>query len=157
MTSANPAFYATFQVTPEETEGRRLPELGNRQWAIPELQQRLMRVLPESTELVDFEIEHEFERIGQRTMLLHARPLDDAQLILLGMVDLTERRRSERELLMRELSHRVKNILAVVQALATQTDHSHSVEEFRDTFVGRLAALARAQPAARRRLARWGS
>jgi two-component system, chemotaxis family, CheB/CheR fusion protein len=79
-------------------------------------------------------------------MLLHARPLEGAQLILLGMVDLTERKRGEqeRELLARELSHRVKNILAVVQSLATQTDHSRSVEEFRETFIGRLSALARA-------------
>ena len=62
------------------------------------------------------------------------------------MVDLTERKRGEREreLLARELNHRVKNILAVVQSLAMQTDHSRSVEEFRDTFVGRLSALARA-------------
>jgi two-component system CheB/CheR fusion protein len=144
--SANPAFYDTFQVTPDETEGRPLQELGNRQWDLPELRQRLARVLAESSELGDFEVEHEFERTGHRTMLLHARPLDGAQLILLGMVDLTERRRGEREreLLMRELSHRVKNILAVVQALAIQTDHSHSVEEFREKFVGRLSALARA-------------
>ena len=79
-------------------------------------------------------------------MVLHARPLDGAQLILLGMVDLTERKRGEREreLLARELNHRVKNILAVVQSLAMQTDHSRSVEEFRDKFVGRLSALARA-------------
>ena len=62
------------------------------------------------------------------------------------MVDLTERKRGEREreLLARELNHRVKNILAVVQSLAMQTDHSRSVEEFRDNFVGRLSALARA-------------
>ena len=62
------------------------------------------------------------------------------------MVDITERKRGEREreLLARELSHRVKNMLAVVQALAMQTDHSRSVEEFRDTFIGRLQALARA-------------
>ena len=79
-------------------------------------------------------------------MVLHARPLDGAQFILLGMVDLTERKRGEREreLLARELNHRVKNILAVVQSLAMQTDHSRSVEEFRDNFVGRLSALARA-------------
>jgi two-component system CheB/CheR fusion protein len=58
----------------------------------------------------------------------------------------SERRRNEREreLLSRELSHRVKNILAVVQALANQTDGSRSVEEFRDTFVGRLSAMTRA-------------
>jgi two-component system, chemotaxis family, CheB/CheR fusion protein len=144
--SANPAFYDTFQVTPEETEGRYLGQLGNRQWDIPELDQRLSKVLPQRTELADLEIEHEFERIGRRMMVLHARPLDGAQLILLGMVDLTERKRGEREreLLTRELSHRVKNTLAVVQALAMQTDHSASVEEYRDKFVGRLSALARA-------------
>ena len=37
----------------------------------------------------------------------------------------------------------MKNTLAVVQALAMQTDHSYSVEEYRHTFVGRLSALAR--------------
>jgi two-component system, chemotaxis family, CheB/CheR fusion protein len=144
--AANAAFYEAFQVTPDETEGRPLAQLGNRQWGIPELLQRLSTVLPERTNFSDFEIEHDFERIGQRTMLLHARPLDDAQLILLGMVDLTERRRDEREreLLARELSHRVKNTLAVVQALAMQTDRSGSVNEYRDKFVGRLSALARA-------------
>jgi len=146
VTSANAAFYEMFQVTPDVTEGRPLTELGNRQWDIPGLQELLRRVLPEDTEFADFEIDHEFERIGRRTMLLHARPLDGAQLILLGMVDLTDRKRGEqeRELLSRELSHRVKNILAVVQSLAMQTDHSRSIEEFRDTFVGRLSALARA-------------
>jgi len=146
VTSANAAFYEMFQVTPEVTEGRPLTELGNRQWNIPGLQELLRRVLLEDTEFADFEIDHEFERIGRRAMLLHARPLDGAQLILLGMVDLTDRKRGEqeRELLSRELSHRVRNILAVVQALATQTDHSRTVEEFRETLVGRLAALARA-------------
>jgi two-component system, chemotaxis family, CheB/CheR fusion protein len=144
--SANAAFYETFQVTPDETEGRELAQLGNRQWDIPELHRRLSTVLPQRTELADLEIEHEFERIGRRTMVLHARPLNGAQLILLGMVDLTERKRGEREreLLTRELSHRVKNTLAVVQALAMQTDHSDSVEEYRDKFLGRLSALARA-------------
>ena len=144
--SANAAFYETFQVSPDVTEGRPLAELGNLQWDIPELLQRLSRVLPERREFADLEIEHEFERIGRRTMVLHARLLDGAQLILLGMVDLTERKRGEREreLLARELNHRVKNTLAVVQALAMQTDHSRSVEEYRHTFVGRLSALARA-------------
>jgi two-component system, chemotaxis family, CheB/CheR fusion protein len=141
---ANAAFYETFQVTPDMTEGRALAELGNRQWEISDLLERLARVLSEGTEVADFEVSHEFERIGRRTMLLHARPLDGARLILLGMVDLTERKRGEREreLLARELSHRVKNTLAVVRALAMQTDHSSSVEEYRDKFIGRLSALA---------------
>jgi PAS domain S-box-containing protein len=65
----------------------------------------------------------------------------------LGMnIDINERKQVERdkELLARELSHRVKNTLAVVQSLAMQMDGSDSVEQYRDKFVGRLQALARA-------------
>jgi PAS domain S-box-containing protein len=61
--------------------------------------------------------------------------------------DISERKRAEeeRELLAQELSHRAKNILAVVQSLAMQTDgRIRSVEAFRDAFVGRLRALAHA-------------
>jgi two-component system, chemotaxis family, CheB/CheR fusion protein len=144
--SANEAFYDTFQVTRDETEGVLLSQLGNLQWNIPELLQLLTKVLLENKEVVGFEIERDFEQIGRRTMLVYARPLDGAQLILVGMVDLTERKRAEedRELLTRELSHRVKNLLAVVQALAIQTDgRIRSVDAYRESFVGRLQALAR--------------
>jgi two-component system, chemotaxis family, CheB/CheR fusion protein len=63
------------------------------------------------------------------------------------MVDITDRKRSENEkdLLARELSHRVKNILAVVQALTMQADgRTRSIDEFRQSLVGRLQALSRA-------------
>jgi two-component system, chemotaxis family, CheB/CheR fusion protein len=144
--SANDSFYRHFQVTREETENRPLYELGNRQWDIPALRRLLDEVLPHDQQFSDFEIAREFEGIGRRIMLLNARRLDAVQLILLAIEDITERRRNEqeRELLARELNHRVKNTLAVVQALAMQTDHSPSVEEYRNAFVGRLSALARA-------------
>jgi two-component system CheB/CheR fusion protein len=61
--------------------------------------------------------------------------------------DISERKQAEleRELLTAELSHRVKNLLGVVQALAMQTNgDTDSVAEFRDAFVGRLRALGRA-------------
>jgi two-component sensor histidine kinase len=45
----------------------------------------------------------------------------------------------------RELDHRVKNVLALVQALASQTlMTSGSLHDFADAFAGRLDALARA-------------
>lgn len=61
--------------------------------------------------------------------------------------DISERKRAEehRELLLAELAHRVKNTLAVVQALASQTlRRSQSLEEFHETFAGRLSSLAAA-------------
>jgi two-component system CheB/CheR fusion protein len=60
-------------------------------------------------------------------------------------IDISARKRAEeeRELLARELSHRVKNTLAVVEALASQTT-GKTVEEFREKFAGRLRALAEA-------------
>ena len=60
-------------------------------------------------------------------------------------VDITERKQSEAHLrlLMRELTHRSKNLLAVIQAMARQTArHARSVEEFLDQFGARLQALA---------------
>ena len=62
--------------------------------------------------------------------------------------DIGERRARERhiEFLMREVSHRSKNLLAVVQAIAGQTArHSPSVEEFQARFSQRIAAMARSQ------------
>jgi PAS domain S-box-containing protein len=59
--------------------------------------------------------------------------------------DISERRRTEREreLRFRELQHRVKNLLAMVQALARQTTiEGSSAEQYRETFLGRLEALA---------------
>lgn len=67
----------------------------------------------------------------------------------------SERRAAERQrLLAAELSHRVKNALAVVQAIAHLTlARSTTLEEFRIAFEGRLQALARAHGLLLRR--RW--
>lgn len=61
--------------------------------------------------------------------------------------DITERRRSEehQQLLINELNHRVKNVLAVVQSIADQTMRAGSVDaSVRYALSGRLVALAEA-------------
>src|SRR5438270_9194664 len=72
---ANPAFYQMFQVSAAETVGRQIYELGNGQWNIPCLRTLLEDVLPRENTLEDFLVEHDFERIGPKTMLLNARKL----------------------------------------------------------------------------------
>ncbi len=99
VVSANRAFYRTFQVAPQETEGRHLYELGNRQWDIPELRRLLEDILPQNTEFNDYEVRHRFERIGERIMWLNARRIyregEKTQLILLAIEDVTEREQAE--------------------------------------------------------------
>jgi PAS domain S-box-containing protein len=97
--SANRSFYRTFGVSPPETEGRLLYELGNGQWAIPRLRTLLEEILPQDTAFDDFEIEHDFPDIGWKAMLLNARRLrqEGVDQILLAIEDVTERRRAEAE------------------------------------------------------------
>lgn len=66
---------------------------------------------------------------------------------LATVIDITERKRHEdhRDMLMRELSHRVKNNLAVVRSIARMTARtSASSSDFYQAFTGRLDAIAAA-------------
>ncbi len=96
VVSANPSFYRTFQVTPQEIEGQLLYDLGNRQWDIPALRQLLEEMLPKNTQVEDFLMEHEFPRIGRKRMLLNGRRIAQdnpkKQLILLAIEDVTDRK-----------------------------------------------------------------
>jgi two-component sensor histidine kinase len=63
-------------------------------------------------------------------------------------VDITERKRREQTLtaLLREVSHRSKNLLAIIQSIATQTGrHSTDIDSFLTRFRGRLQSLASSQ------------
>ena len=62
--------------------------------------------------------------------------------------DITERRNAEarQTLLVRELQHRTKNILAVVQSIVLNTlARGSSIDAARESIVGRLQAISRAQ------------
>jgi two-component sensor histidine kinase len=73
--------------------------------------------------------------------------MDNARLFEAAQHEIQQRRRMEdhQTLLLKELSHRVKNSLAVVQAIANQTlKNVASPQAFVSTFSGRLMALGRA-------------
>ena len=100
--SANRAFYQTFHVSPGETEGRLIYELGNGQWDIPDLRTLLEDIVPKSSVFDDFELDHTFPVIGRRVMLLNARKLQaghHGELLVLAMEDVTARKRAEAALL----------------------------------------------------------
>ena len=72
---------------------------------------------------------------------------DRAVRMIGAMLDITERKRAEehQRLLAGELQHRVKNTLALVQAIASQTLRgANDVNEMREAFAARLISLGRA-------------
>jgi signal transduction histidine kinase len=127
--SASQLFYETFQVVPEETEGRLIYELGNGQWNIPKLRILLEEILPDNDIFLNYEVEHTFEKIGQRTMLLNGRRLDHVQLILLVIVDISERKQSEEAL--RQINKTLETRTEQVRQLVTQLTMSEQEERRR--------------------------
>ena len=79
-----------------------------------------------------------------------ASPIRDEESRTIGTTievrDITEEKRNKqaRELLMREVDHRARNVLAVAQSMVQLTPAAE-VEAFRDALLGRISALARAQ------------
>lgn len=123
--SVNRSFLTTFQVTDEETRGKHLYELGNKQWNIPSLNKLLKEILPQKTIVEDFEIEHNFEKIGRKIMLLNARELrqkkDRKKLILLSVQDITERK--NRDIKLRILNTELEAKRNELQQLLYITTH----------------------------------
>jgi PAS domain S-box-containing protein len=89
------------------------------------------------------------EGSGSRWFDLHIEPLRDEAGQMVGLtcasIEVTERKEGEAHLrlLLRELTHRSKNLLAVIQAMARQTArHAGSISGFLEQFSARLQALA---------------
>ena len=82
----------------------------NGQWNVPGLRKLLDELLAANGELSNYQLEHDFPDVGQRTMLLNGRELDiddkNTKLILLAIQDVTERQQAERLLRISEIRYR---------------------------------------------------
>jgi PAS domain S-box-containing protein len=137
------------------------PEQNARQW--PELvlhpddRERCIaqwtRALGEGTEY-EIEVRNRRHDGEYRWFLTRASPIRDAEGRITAWcgstTDIHDRKLGEerQRMLAAELSHRVKNLLTVIQILAERTgDRATSVDEFLAAFRGRLQALNSAQTA----------
>jgi PAS domain S-box-containing protein len=148
------------------TSGYSAEELERRGWASiihPEDEQafheHVRRILAGSADSAEFRI---LTRHGSVRWIRNVgRPVLDAGAgrptrFVGAAQDVTERREAERRqvIMMAELDHRVKNNLSVVLSIADQTLRTASrPEEFYESFMGRLRALARVHGSLAR--ARW--
>jgi two-component system CheB/CheR fusion protein len=122
VASGNRAFYTAFQVAPATVVGRGLLELGD--WRDPALWAQLESVVATGVSFDDLEVEFH-SRVGERVLRIGARPLPlvERRLILIGIADVTERRRLEvaREAAARErdafldaVSHELRTPLSAI-------------------------------------------
>lgn len=132
---ASPAFYRTFEVNKQDTEGRLFWELGNGQWNILQLREMLEKVLPEKREVANFEVQHEFPAIGRKVIVLHARELQQGELgspkILMVIEDITDRRITE---------ERIHQLLARV-VNAGEAEGKRIARELHDSFGPQLGRV----------------
>ena len=128
----------------------------------PNADDYLARIAPDDRKRVDeslakivddgvpFEEEFRFIRPDGEVVWLLAkgeRVQQDGRLTILGInADITERKASEErtEFMMRELDHRVKNLLAIILSIAEITSRStDNLDTFKSEFSARLDAMAR--------------
>jgi two-component system CheB/CheR fusion protein len=161
--SGNRAFFSMFRLSRDGIQGAALAELEQGAFAGQRVRDGLQALLA-GDQFHPFEVEHRFPLLGERCLLLDARLYSlpgrvATRLILLTLQDITDLKRIEKNLrieiterskaeqahrlLVEEMKHRVKNSLATVQAIASQSLKSASGEE-RAAFVARLHALANA-------------
>jgi PAS domain S-box-containing protein len=151
ITFASDRWFDYCGITPEQN-ARQWPELVH-----PDDRERCIAqwtcALREGTEY-EIEVRNRRHDGEYRWFLTRASPIRDAEGRITGWcgstTDIHDRKLGEerQQMLAAELSHRVKNLLTVIQILAERTgDRATSVDEFLAAFRGRLRALDSAQSA----------
>ncbi|MFV5694992.1 ATP-binding protein [Flavobacterium sp. LB3P122] len=95
--SANNSFYNKHLTTKQDTEGKRLFELENGFFDIPELRESLKDILSKNNVIQDLEVKHVNPNLGEKIMLINAnsflKKTDGEELIFLAIKDITEVRK----------------------------------------------------------------
>ncbi|GAX61394.1 transcriptional regulator [Candidatus Scalindua japonica] len=143
--TANKPFYKTFVVSPEDTVGKLIYELGNREWNIPRLKQLLEEHLPDKGKIVDYMVVHVFESLGKRMMLLNAQHIincgEDGKLILLSIEDITDQIKTDEKInkfLLKSWEHK-RNLDAIFKSIKDgiiMVDRELRILEFNDLARG---------------------
>jgi PAS domain S-box-containing protein len=150
-----------FNEAAAEMWGQR-PQLGDSQWCgawklywpdgtpLAHADCPMAMALKENRPIRDMEAISERPDGTRVPFIPYPTPLHDQNGRLVGgvnmLVDITERKRAEAEqaMLVREVHHRVRNTLAIAQAIVGSTaKSSDTIEGFKDSLIGRISALAR--------------
>lgn len=153
--TVNQSFLRTFKVSREQAADKFFYRIGNEQWNIPRLRALLEEVLPKDQSVTDFEMEHDFEQIGHKKIVLNASKLVQMTgrepMILLAIEDVTQRKISEAALIKSEklaaagrlaaaLAHEINNPLQAVINLMSLLGQSQGLNQ-QDREYATLASM----------------
>ncbi len=142
--AASASFCRAFGIQPGNIPGRQLSELGEGEWAAPQLTSLLNATASGSARIVAYEFE--LVRAGQpmRSLLLNASLLEDGDAVnvrmLLAITDITVARAEarhrddlirEKTILLQEVQHRVANSLQIIASVLMQSARKVQSEEVR--------------------------
>ena len=139
--TSNNAFHKAFCEKSDLTEGKRLYELNHNQWDIPEVRKLLESILPESKRVENFEIVHNFQTIGDRSLILNAMEIGDGiknnNLILLSIEDITQRKAMAMKL-EDSLHHYKEMIYSSPSLIAILKGPGYKISIANDPFINQL-------------------
>ena len=73
VVAASGSVYVKFSTDPDDTHGKHFYELGDGEWDMPKLRSLSEKIIPSYGAMDEYEVEHEFPRIGRGNAL--KRPL----------------------------------------------------------------------------------
>lgn len=132
--AASQSFLTDFGMQAEALRGRSIFALANGTWDLPRLRSLLGAVISGDAEIDAYELSLPVAGLKPRALLINAHRLDftDGRAIrlLLTLVDVTQKRAAEKlrndlirekDILLRELQHRVANSLQIVASVLMQS------------------------------------
>lgn len=145
------AFCTAFETEREAIEGCRINECSGGRWNIPQLRHLLDTVITTGVEADGLEVRHRFDHIGEKVLLLRARPLVPEHRgplrIILSIEDITRQKELEESAANRELesfsysvSHDLRTPLRTVGACAgfLMEDYADGLDDQGRDFVRRI-------------------
>jgi two-component sensor histidine kinase len=142
MIAASASFCRAFQIDPASIPGRQFSELGDGEWAMPQLGSLLKATASGMAEIEVYEFDLVRHAQQTRHLLLNAHRLDDGEKervrLLLAVTDVTDARAETREkddlirektVLLQEVQHRVANSLQIIASILMQSARRMQSEE----------------------------
>jgi two-component sensor histidine kinase len=142
--AASRSFCRAFGIDPASIVGVSLPDLGQGEWASPQLSVLLSAIASGATPIDAYQMDLLRSGNERRTLLCNARRLDDGNLgpvrLLLAITDVTEARATlklkddlirEKAILLQEVQHRVANSLQIIASVLMQSARKVQSEEAR--------------------------